>query len=108
MLGHIEGRTDHVLLMRSGRQVGRLDPVFKDTYGIAAAQVVQDDWGLFRLRIVPGESYSDAEGERAAKTLRGYLGEGEIRVELVDEIERTASGKFRALVCNIPNERRQP
>lgn len=107
MLGHIEGRTDHVLLTRSGRQVGRLDPVFKDTHGIAAAQVVQEDWGVFRLRIEPGRTFSDAEGERARRTLREFLGEGEITIELVDEIERTASGKFRALVCNIPRGRRR-
>jgi phenylacetate-CoA ligase len=106
VLDHIEGRTDHVLLMRSGRKIGRLDPVFKDTYGIAAAQVVQDDWDKFRLRIMPGKTYTDAEGRRAANILREYLGEGEIALEVVEEIERTASGKFRAIVCNLPKDER--
>jgi len=106
MLGHIEGRTDDVLLMRSGKQIGRLDVVFKDTHGIAAAQVVQDDWGRFRLRILPGRTYTEAAGNRARKILREYLGEGEITIELVEQIERTMSGKFRALVCNIPKDRR--
>ncbi len=108
MLSHIEGRIDHVLLTRDGKQVGRLDPVFKDTPGIAAAQIVQDDWGKFRIRIIPGRNYTDEDGEKAKMNLARRLGEGEIKIEIVEEIERTASGKFCALVCNLDRKQTCP
>lgn len=99
-LGTIEGRTDAVLITRDGRRIGRLDPVFKGTRGIAEAQVVQDDYDRFRVRIVPSESYVEADGKAVATALAERVGGGDIRIELVTAIERTAAGKFRAVVCN--------
>lgn len=105
MLGHVEGRTDAVLVTRDGRLIGRLDPVFKGARGIIEAQVVQDDLDHFRIRVVPGRDYTDADGRVIANNLAQRLGSGEVRIEVVSEIERTPAGKFRAIVCNLPHGR---
>ena len=101
MLGHIEGRDDAVLITADGRKIGRLDPIFKGAEGIAQAQIIQDDYDKFRIRIVPGKDYTDRHGNKIAENLRHRVGEADIRVEAVEAIERTSSGKFRAVICNL-------
>ncbi len=51
------------------------------------------------MRLVPGPGYDDADGRAVAEELRARLGP-EMRVEIrcVASIERTASGKFRAVI----------
>jgi len=101
MLGDIEGRDDAVLMTADGRKIGRLDPIFKGAEGIAEAQIVQDDYDKFIIRIVPGKDYTDLHGKTVAQNLRHRVGEADISIETVETIERTSSGKFRAVVCNL-------
>jgi phenylacetate-CoA ligase len=101
MLGSIEGRVDDILITRDGRRIGRLDPVFKGVYGVAEAQIVQDDYDRFRVRIVPGNDYTNACANTIVENLTERVGKADIKIELVKQIERTPSGKFRAVVCNL-------
>lgn len=105
MLGNIEGRTDDVLLTRDGRLIGRLDPVFKGARGISEAQIIQDDYDVFRIRIVPSDAYSESDGKKIIKNLSQRIGRANIKIELVNQIERTKAGKFRAVIRNIPDNR---
>ena len=104
MIQSIEGRTDAIVITRDGRHICRFDPVFKGVSGIREAQIVQDDYEKFRIRVVPGKTYSTMDGDKIMNNLAQRVGEAEIRVELVDEIERTKSGKFKAVVCNLPKQ----
>ena len=88
VLDRIEGRIDTVLITRDGRRIGRLDPVFKGGRGIAEAQIVQNDYGRFVVRIVPGKDYTSADGATIVRNLGERVGEAEIRIELVDQIGR--------------------
>lgn len=101
VLGYIEGRTDAVLITRDGRKIGRLDPVFKGAESIVEAQIVQNDYDKFVIRIVPADDYTDAHGQNIVNNLSYRVGKADIRVEIVDKIERTSSGKFRAVICNL-------
>lgn len=106
VLARIEGRTGDVLITRDGRRIGRVGPIFKGAAGIVEAQVVQDDLDKFRIRIVPGADYSQDDGKTIVRNLADRLGRADIRVELVDQIERTKAGKFRTVVCNVRGEGR--
>ena len=101
----IDGRADDVLITNDGRRIGRLDPVFKGTTGIREAQIIQDQIDRFRILIVPSTSYREVDGERAQENLAARVGSGEIKIELVDHIERTPAGKFRAVICRMPEVR---
>ena len=63
--------------------------------------MVQDDYDRFRIRIVPGNDYTEKDGQTAISNLAQRVGAADIRIEIVREIERTSSGKFRAVICNL-------
>lgn len=102
MLSHIEGRIDAVLITRDGRKIGRLDPVFKGAEGIIEAQIIQNDYEKFIVRIVPGMDYKQQHGGNVLDNLKNRVGQADISLEIVDRIERTSAGKFRAVICNLP------
>jgi phenylacetate-CoA ligase len=104
VLARIEGRIDDVLITREGRLIGRLDPVFKGTSGVVEAQIVQDDYDKFRVRVVPSDSFSEKDRQDIRDSLLERVGKGEVQIDIVDRIERTSGGKFRAVVCNLPRE----
>lgn len=106
VLAGVEGRTDDVLYTRDGRAVGRLDPVFKARMAVREAQIVQETLGRVRVRYVPADDYSAADGAGIAARLRERLGDVDVVLEAVDAVPRTPNGKFRAVVCALSAEER--
>jgi phenylacetate-CoA ligase len=103
-LAGVEGRIDDLVTTRDGRRIGRLDPVFKDDLPVSEAQIVQERLDHFRIRCVPASGYG-ADVERIlTERLRDRVGDVGVTIERVDHIERTANGKFRAVVCKLPPE----
>lgn len=93
------GRLDDLIVTADGRRVGRLDPVFKGRRSIREAQIVQEGARDLVVRLVPGPGYSEADGAAVAQELRARLGaEMRIAIRPVASIERSASGKFRAVI----------
>ena len=102
----IDGRSDDVLYTRDGQSHGRLDGVFKANLPLREAQIVQDSLDRVRIRIVPAQGYEPRHGHDMIQRLRERIGPVEVDLELLESIERTANGKFRGVVCNLPaNER---
>jgi phenylacetate-CoA ligase len=101
LIESIDGRNDDVLYTVDGREVGRLDPVFKEYTGVHEAQIIQERIGAIRVRYVPAPGNARAGLDALATSLRERLGDVDIAFEAVDAIERTAAGKFRAVVCRI-------
>ncbi len=102
VIEHIVGRTDDILITSDGRQVGRLDPVFKGLKSIKEAQIVQEDYHKIILRIVPGKDYQDNDGQVVVSELKKRLGNKvDIKVKIESQIERTSAGKFRAVISKV-------
>lgn len=106
ILKAVEGRTDDVLYTPDGRQIGRLDPVFKANLPVREAQIVQETLCRVRVRYVSAPGFTDADGESMVERLRERMGDVEVVLEAVNEIPRAANGKFRAVICQIPPEQR--
>lgn len=104
----LEGRSDDLVVTEDGRTVGRLDTVFKHGSGIAEAQIVQESVNMFRVRYVASNGVTAALEDRLRQRLRDYLGPVEIVLEPVDQVPRTAVGKFRAVVSHLPRRERRP
>jgi phenylacetate-CoA ligase len=96
------GRLDDTIVTPDGRQVGRLDPIFKGVTGIQETQIVQERVDHLIVRMVRGPGFEEKMARTVIEELRKRVGEG-VTIELVylDQIERSATGKFRAVVSRV-------
>ena len=106
ILEAIEGRTEDVCVTVDGRQVSRFTYVFKGMANVREAQVVQEKPDLFLVSVVASEEFSQRDAETIVNNMRVHVGDVEIRVERTTEIPRSASGKFRPVVCKLSSEQR--
>ncbi len=108
ILEAIEGRVEDMCTLPDGRRLLRFDTVFKGVGSIREAQVVQDGSARFRIRVVAAEGFEDRDEDLLKSNMRLHVGDAAVHVERVPRIERSPSGKFRAVVCKLtPEERRR-
>lgn len=101
-VGLLMGRQDSYVTLPDGRKIGRLDHIFKQARGLCEAQIYQPRLDLVRLRVVPTPQFTDLEERRLVDGARHRLGrEVTIEVERVDRIERSATGKFLAVISDV-------
>ncbi len=106
LIKRIEGRVEDYVRTPDGRLIGRLDHLFKDVQHVREAQIVQTRLDELVLRIVRAEGFSGKDEQVILKEAHLRLGDSmRIRFEFVDTIERTAGGKFRFIVSQLPRER---
>lgn len=102
ILSRIEGRTDDVVLTRDGRQIGRLDHIFKGVKGVKECQVVQNDYSDFTLNVVKGADFRDEEAGLILENLKNRVGQDiNISINYLSRIPRTARGKFKGVVRDM-------
>jgi phenylacetate-CoA ligase len=107
VLKGFEGRTADLLFTPAGSPVGGLDTIFHSGLHMREAQIVQERRNLIRIRVVPAAGFSDADRLDMRKGVQVRLGaDVEVVVDVVDEIARTAAGKFRVQVCELGAEER--
>jgi len=97
----IAGRTDDILFGEDGRQVGRMDPVFKGGLPIKEAQIVQNSISCITVNYVPAEDFRNAALDELAIRIRDRLGHVEVDFKQMTSIPRTSRGKFRSVICNV-------
>jgi phenylacetate-CoA ligase len=104
-LGRIEGRVQSMILGARGHVVpGSLFPhLFKDyDFVIRQFQVLQEEPGAVRLKVVKAPRFDERVFEEALGILRRYLGEGtRIDVEFVDHIPMVRTGKRQVSVSKV-------
>ena len=101
IVARIEGRDDEMLYSRDGRSIGRLDPAFKSALPIREAQIVQETLEHIHVRYVPAPGFNSHAKTELADALRSRLGDVKVTFEALDEIPRTASGKFRGVITRV-------
>jgi len=102
LMERVEGRIEDYIRTPDGRWVGRLDHLFKDAVGVREAQIVQTRLEEIVIRVVRADGFDERPVLAEA---RQRLGESvRVRFEYVEAIERTAAGKFRFIVSQLPRE----
>lgn len=102
LIERIEGRVEDYIRTPDGRFVGRMDHLLKDAKHVREAQIVQTRLDEIVIRVVSEPGFDEAVVLREA---RQRLGDAiKIRFEHVPAIERTAAGKFRFIVSQLPHE----
>jgi phenylacetate-CoA ligase len=104
-LGRIEGRVQSMIVGADGHVVpGSLFPhLFKDyDFVIRQFQVLQDEPGAVRLKVVKAARFDENVFAEALGILRRYLGEAtRIDVEFVDVIPMVRTGKRQVSVSRV-------
>jgi phenylacetate-CoA ligase len=105
IIDSIEGRSDDLVFTADGRRLARFTAVF---YGLPVrySQVVQEALDRVTIRVVPAPGFGEHAEETIHSRLRFRLNDVSVRIERLDEIPRTASGKLQAVVCRLPAEER--
>jgi len=106
LLEGIDGRVEDMCCTPDGRQTLRFDTVFKGVANVREAQVVQEKPDLFILRIVPTEGFGPSDADVLRRNMLLHVSNVRVEVEIVASIERSTSGKFRAVICRLTPEER--
>ena len=103
VIHEVNGRNEDYVITPEGSRIMRFDYLFKDTHDILEAQVVQRELGEIVLRIVKRSTYINSNIECQLKDKVHAMISPSLKVafEYVDEIERTNSGKFKAVVSEL-------
>jgi phenylacetate-CoA ligase len=106
LVDSVDGRREDYLILSDGSKVGRLDHILKDMVEITEAQFYQRLAGEAELRIVPGPHYNAAVQRRLMQEIDQRLGDRiHIQLCIVSHIQRTATGKLRFVISDIPEAR---
>lgn len=109
VLDRIEGRMDDVIVTPDGRQVGRLDPIFKAVASLHETRIVQDRVDHVRVEAVVNGELSAHEQGVLLEELQARLGRAmSIDFVRVPSIPRTQGGKLRAVVSLIGRQAAAP
>jgi phenylacetate-CoA ligase len=101
----ITGRDDHVIVTPDGRHLWDMDHIFSMTTNIKEAQLVQEKIDKISINVVPQPSYTENDIEMILRDLSPKFGpKMKINVQILDEIPRTAQGKYRFVVSKIPKQ----
>jgi len=102
MLSSIDGRFEDYVVLKNGKKVGRLDPIFKSLVNINEAQIYQKQAGKIVLRIVKSSEYSDRDEIFVYHSIRDWLGDQvDTEIEYVESLPKTASGKLRLVISEV-------
>jgi len=101
----IRGRTTDFIVTPDGRWQHALSVIYvvRDIEGVAEFKIIQEDVDHVRVLLkIHGDIYPENGNQRIVKGLKKRMGE-EVRValEMVDEIPRDASGKYRYVVSRV-------
>jgi len=109
LLSKVEGRVTDFILTPSGKYVSGAALTIKliaEVPGIAQAQLVQEDVGSVKFRLVRGSDYSSLTEEILRKKALEFLDKDvRVLIEHVDEIPREPSGKYRFSISVVGKDR---
>ena len=103
LLEELEGRTDDFLVTPSGDVIlpSKVVPIFFPYDEIDAFQIVQKRRDALTIKIVKGDSYTESVDDKIIAAFKDIFGEADIKIEHVENIEKTQSGKLRSIVSEV-------
>ena len=102
----IYGRTGQGLISKDGRRISNIAAILQRCTRVEMVQCVQHEPGEVEIRVVRGPGYTQEDEQRLLSRFAQKMGKTDFRIAYVDNIERTASGKFMSIVSKVPPEQR--
>ena len=107
LLKRVEGRRTDFLVAPDGRIVHALALIYvlREMERVREFQIVQEDVDAIVVLVVAAPGWSHDDDEHVQRALAARLGAAVgVRVETVEAIPRTASGKFRYVVSRVADD----
>jgi len=106
LIASLDGRTNDLLLTRDGRRVAWMNPVL---YGIPVRQTqfVQESLDRILVRCVAGPEFTAESKQTIVDRVRARMGDVQVVLQEVTEIPRSANGKVRSVICEVPAAERE-
>ena len=101
VLGKVLGRFEDMVLTPDGRRVGHLVGYLSAGAPVKEIQVIQETLHEIRVKVVPAHDWSSLDEKVLVDKLRSRIGDCAIKVDQVPAIERSKSGKFRAVISKV-------
>lgn len=102
VIKEVVGRIEDVVTGPDGRQLVRFHGIFVDQPNIFEGQIIQETLSEFTVKVVPTARFSEIDIQEIKSRMHQRLGESvNIRVEQVERIPRTSSGKFQAVISRL-------
>ena len=104
----IRGRTTDFIVTPDGRWQHALSIIYvvRDIEGVAEFKIIQEDVDDIRVHLKIHEALYPADGnDRIIKGFKKRMGEDiKVRIEMVSDIPRDASGKYRYVVSKVAQQ----
>ena len=104
LMEDVTTKAEDLLRLRDGRLIppSVLTHPFKPLDCIEASQLVQTDLDRLVIRLIPRADYNEKHGQKLVSDLKARLGDDmRIDLELVNELPRTAAGKFKWVISEV-------
>lgn len=92
------GRVDDYVITREGKRIGRLSHIAKPAKGVLGMQLIQNELGSLDINVIPSESFEPDSMNEVIATAKDYLTDMNINWRIVDNLEKTSSGKIRYVI----------
>jgi phenylacetate-CoA ligase len=105
VIKEVVGRIEDVIVGPDGRQMVRFHGVFVGQPHVREGQIVQDALNSICVKVVVTEGFGAEDVTDIQRRIRQRLGNAvQVRVEAVESIPRTKSGKFQAVISLLKKE----
>ncbi|MCB9437851.1 MAG: phenylacetate--CoA ligase family protein [Anaerolineales bacterium] len=102
VLQEVIGRIEDTIIGPDGRRMVRFHGIFVDQPHVREGQIIQEQIDHIRVRVVPKAGFSEADEQDIMNRIQQRLTtDMRVTVERVEHIERTASGKFQAVISRL-------
>jgi len=100
-LNELVGRLEDVVIGRDGRETVRFHGIFVGLPHVCEGQIIQHTLTRFEIKLVVAEGFDEQERQVIHQRFVDRLGPLELGFVLVDRIERTQGGKFKAVISHV-------
>jgi len=98
----VEGRLEDYVLTPDGRKLIGMNQVFEYAENAREIQIYQTNCNGIEFKIVPERGFGDRDKNALIREFRRRAGEDmEISFSMVDELERSSTGKLKAVVSRV-------
>jgi len=102
IIDSLDGRQSESILLQNGSRLSgaAFNLMFRDFPEIREAQILQKSTGVFQIAVVKTGLYSSRSEQKLISAFRQRVGAARVTVIYTEQIDRTANGKFRAVISD--------